>query len=195
MAAQTFFDPTTLARPVKDLQRIELRNKLRDQEVVLNADRVIADANETKLGQYADAGAHLSTQNQTLTDNTAFDLFTFPLAALAGACWEVRATVYATDAGGDISMISILFHVNAVNKAGTVVAVVTEGVADVVADSASGTLTLAGAAAEGTANLVDVSVLSVSSMTTNVFKIDWEARCIGASAAASRVGTKVNANS
>jgi len=193
MADTTYFQPeSTLGRPVRDLLDNEIKERLALLEAVLNADRVIADAVETKLGQFSDAGNPLSTQSQALTDNTAFDLFTFPLADEQGACWEVRATIYADD-GTDHQMISLLFHVNAINQGGTVTAVVTEGIADVVAAS-GGTLTLAGAAAEGDANIVDVSITANSSLTPTTLTVDWEARCIGSSAAASRVGTKVNAN-
>ena len=128
-----------------------------------------------------------NTANQALTDNTAFDLFTIPVPDESGVVIEVRASIFCDD-GTDHQAISILAHICAVNKGGTVTAVVTEGIADVVAAS-SGTLTLVVAAAEGDANILDVSVTANTSLTPSTFVIDWQATVIRGGAL-----TKVNAN-
>jgi hypothetical protein len=188
MADTSLFQQSALGRPVRDLLDTEVKESLSTLETQLNTDRsnldIVLPVAAGKTGIYTD--------NQAVTDGTAFDLFTCPIADEQGVCIEVRVAGYIDD-GTDHQMISLVFHVNAVNKGGTVTAVVTEALADVVAAS-SGTLTLAGAAAEGAANVLDVSVTLTSSLTSTTSQISWEARVIGASAAASKVLTAVNAD-
>ena len=167
-----------------------VREKLTEVITELAAQEAIGDANTTEIANVV-MGDVAYTNAQTLTDNTAFDLCTIPVPDENGVCVKVEAAVFADD-GTDHQIISILAHVNAVNKGGTVTAVVTEGIADVVADSASGTLTLAVAAAEGDANILDISVTANSSLTPTTFKISWKATVIYSTNGDSL--TKVNAN-
>jgi acyl-coenzyme A thioesterase PaaI-like protein len=186
MADTTLFTPG--GRQVNDLSPREVKERLQSLEGTLNTDRGQLDG----VAALQTLGDAIATRNQAVTNNTAFDLFTFPLADEQGACWEVRVTGFVDD-GTDHQQISLLFHVKAVNKGGTVSASVTEGIADVIA-GAVGTLTLVGAAAEGAANIVDVSITLNSSLTPTTIQICWEARCIGSSDALANVGTKVNAD-
>lgn len=116
------------------------------------------------------------TADQAITDNTAFDLCTIPVPDENAVCVEVRAAIYVDD-GTNHQCISILAHVKAVNKAGSITAVVTEGIADVVAAS-SGTLTLAVAAAEGADNVLDISITANSSLTPTTMTVSWQAKVL-----------------
>ena len=186
MADTTLFNADSLGRPVKDLLDYEVKENLSTLEAQLNADRTAGLAN-TAQRTASVPNDEQNTAGQTLTTATAFDLFTIPVPDESGVCVEVRASIFVDD-GTDHQIISCLWHVNAVNKGGTVTAVVTEGIADVVAAS-SGTLTLVPAAGEGAANILDVSVTGTTSLTPTTFEIDWQANVI-------RGGTitKVNAN-
>lgn len=179
MADTVFFDPTTLGRPVKDLLRQEVRQKMHLLELQLNTDRDTAltdvPALQTEQAKIV-AGDVEYTGGQDITDNTAFDLFTIPVPDEAGVVVEVVASVFVDD-GTDHQVISLHAHIKAVNKGGSLTAVVTELLADLVAAS-SGTLTLAFAAAEGDDNILNVSITADSSLTPSTMEVDWVARVI-----------------
>lgn len=142
---------------------------------------------ETEQAKLLGGDFEYSADN-TFTDNTAFDLFTVPVAQGSGVALEVVVAVFMSD-GTDHQVITLPVHVKAVNKAGTITAVVTELIGDLVAAS-SGTLTLAVAAAEGADDVLDVSMTAVGSLTETVLKVSWKARVIYGGVAI----TAVNAN-
>ena len=191
MADTTLYGPhSTTARFPKDLRPLEMKNKAREMEVQLNLDRAAGLAATAELVEISGAESAYSGDN-AFTDNVAFDLFTLPLAAAEGVAIEVVVSVFQSD-GTDHQVITVPALIKAVNKAGTFTVVVTEEIGDLVAAS-SGTLTLVLAAAEGAANVLDVSMTANTSLTATVSEVSWTARVIAGGASA--LITKVNADS
>lgn len=200
MADTTYFRPeSTLGRPVRDLLDNEVKERLALLEVQLNTDRDDKDANTaaltsltTELAKVA-AGDMEYTADQAITNNTAFDLFTVPVADENGVCLLVEACVFVDD-GTDHQMVALSATIVAVNKGGTVSATVAEREDDeVLAESSGGsTLTLAIAAAEGADNVLDVSITANSSLTPTTIQVSWRATVLGSSAGVAI--TKVNAD-
>jgi len=163
-----------------------MKTRTRTLEIQLNADRTAGLAATTELAR-ASADDRAFSGDNDLTDNAAFDLFTIPVADEAGVCIKVDVCVFCDD-GTDHQMIPISVLVSAVNKGGTVTATVTELAADAVAASA-GTLTLAVAAAEGAANILDVYITANTSLTPTTFTCSWLATVLHGGTV-----TAVNAN-
>jgi hypothetical protein len=172
MADTTLFGPeATLGRPPRDILESELKNKIRALEVQLNTDRAFLD---TQREQSPLSGYKLFSGQNPLTDATSFDLFTIPIAALGRVAVRVLLAVASGD-GTDMVCEMQTFDVAAVNKAGTVTAVVTVVSENGLAASGSKTLGVTAAAAEDTADLLFVSITADPNITPTDLVVSWEA--------------------
>jgi hypothetical protein len=150
--------------PIKpDAEQAAIAVTLAAEQALLDLEQAKIVALQAETLSIAGEARALSSSLLTVTDGTAFSLFTIPIA-LNTAISLILRYCYGGSDGTDTQVESGTIHINSVNKAGTLTTVLTI-VSDNGLAASSGTLAITIAAAEGVANVLLVQGTFDSSLT------------------------------